>query len=40
VMDAIGLAIAELVPSRYRGAYEDPTEFVQARRVLNELVET
>lgn len=34
VMDAIGLAIAELLPSSYRGVYTDPTRFSEADRVL------
>jgi 1-acyl-sn-glycerol-3-phosphate acyltransferase len=34
VMDAIGLAIAGLLPEAYRGVYADPSGFPDARRVL------
>jgi len=34
VMDAIGLAIAELLPPSYRGFYADTTQFPEASRVL------
>ncbi len=35
VMDAIGLAIAEVLPSSYRGVYGDEHNFPQATRVLH-----
>lgn len=34
VMDAIGLAIADLLPSSYRGVYADASAFQEARRLL------
>ena len=34
VMDAVGLAIADVIPARHRGAYEDPDRFPEAREVL------
>jgi 1-acyl-sn-glycerol-3-phosphate acyltransferase len=34
VMDAIGLAIAELLPASYRGVYADAAEYPEAARVL------
>ena len=38
MMDGVGLAIAELLPPEYRGAYSDEvTDLVDARRVLNEV---
>jgi 1-acyl-sn-glycerol-3-phosphate acyltransferase len=36
MMNAIGLAIAELLPESYRGAYGDPDHYVEAARVLRE----
>jgi 1-acyl-sn-glycerol-3-phosphate acyltransferase len=36
MMNAIGLAIAELLPASYRGAYGDPDRYVEAARVLRE----
>jgi 1-acyl-sn-glycerol-3-phosphate acyltransferase len=36
VMDAIGLAVAELVPPAYRGVYRDEDDFPEASRVLRE----
>jgi len=36
VMHAIGLAIAELLPSSYRGVYGDAAAFAHASRVLQE----
>jgi 1-acyl-sn-glycerol-3-phosphate acyltransferase len=35
VMDAIGLAIAELLPERYRGVYADAAAFADAASALN-----
>ena len=37
VMDTIGLAVAELVPATYRGAYADANQFADASRVLQAL---
>jgi 1-acyl-sn-glycerol-3-phosphate acyltransferase len=38
MMDGVGLAIAELLPPEYRGAYSDEvTDLVDARRVLSEV---
>jgi hypothetical protein len=36
IMDAVGLAIAELVPVAYRGVYEDASRFVEAGTVLQD----
>ncbi len=35
VMDAIGLAVAELIPPEYRGVYRDPARLPAAIRVLD-----
>jgi 1-acyl-sn-glycerol-3-phosphate acyltransferase len=35
IMDAVGLAIAELVPPEYRGVYRDPDSFLEAKDVLS-----
>ena len=37
MMDAIGLAIAELLPAAYRGVYGNPGDFAEARQVLNDV---
>ena len=34
-MDAIGLAVAELVPPEYRGVYVDPGQFPDAKTVID-----
>lgn len=34
IMDAIGLAVAELVPPEYRGVYAEPGQFSDARNVV------
>jgi hypothetical protein len=36
IMDAIGLAVAELLPREQRGVYTDPTSFPDAGRALGE----
>ena len=36
MMNAIGLAIAGLLPEAYRGAYGDPDQYLEAARVLRE----
>ena len=36
VMDAIGLAVAEVVPPQYRGVYQSDDGFPEAKRVLHE----
>lgn len=36
MMNAIGLAIAELLPEAYRGAYGHPDQYVEAARVLRQ----
>ena len=36
MMNAIGLAIAELLPESYRGAYGDPDRYAEAARVLRQ----
>jgi hypothetical protein len=36
VMDAIGLAIAEVLPPSYRGVYASVTDFPRASEVLRE----
>ena len=33
-MDAVGLAIAALLPPAYRGVYGDPARFPDAARIL------
>jgi 1-acyl-sn-glycerol-3-phosphate acyltransferase len=35
IMDAIGLAVAELVPPEYRGVYADPGQFPDAKTVID-----
>jgi hypothetical protein len=35
VVDAIGLAVAELLPPQYRGAYEDDRGFPETRSALD-----
>jgi 1-acyl-sn-glycerol-3-phosphate acyltransferase len=35
VMDAVGLAVAELLPAPYRGVYADPAAFAEADAVLS-----
>lgn len=40
VMDAIGLAVAEAVPPKYRGVYGDTASFAKAKRVLQDLRST
>jgi 1-acyl-sn-glycerol-3-phosphate acyltransferase len=36
IMDAIGLAVGELVPPKYRGVYRDESNHAAARTVLHE----
>lgn len=36
LMDALGLAVAELLPVRYRGVYEDQTAFKEASALLGQ----
>jgi hypothetical protein len=36
VMDAIGLAVAEVLPPEYRGAYRDADSFAGASRLLED----
>ena len=36
VMDAIGLAVAEAVPPKYRGVYGDEGGFAKAKKVLQD----
>jgi 1-acyl-sn-glycerol-3-phosphate acyltransferase len=40
MMDSVGLAIAQLLPIEYRGAYGDGAAFEDARRLLNSLHES
>jgi 1-acyl-sn-glycerol-3-phosphate acyltransferase len=35
IMDAIGIAVAELVPPEYRGVYVDPGQFPDAKTVID-----
>jgi 1-acyl-sn-glycerol-3-phosphate acyltransferase len=40
IMDAIGLAVAEALPSEYRGVYRNPNDFPDAGAILRDLRKT
>lgn len=40
VMDAIGFAVAEILPPEYRGAYQDVENYPDLKRVLDDARDT